>query len=129
MLLIPILMISLSSLSQIDTTKMTFPTKTIRLISKELVQKDGLVKENKILYNNIFLLESKISDKDSIIITQDKIIFNDSIQKNELVFQKNSQIVLNDVLKKELKKSNNQTLFYKITTGASLLLSLLLVVK
>ena len=129
MLLIPILMISLNSLSQIDTTKMTFPTNTIRLISKELIQKDGLEKENKILYKNISFLENKISQKDSIIITQDKIILNDSLQKNELLYQKNTQIILSNNLKKDLKKEKYKTIFYKITTGASLVLSLFLVIK
>ena len=55
-MLIPILMISFNSLSQIDTTKMTFPTSTVRLISKELIIKDGLEKENILLYNKIDLL-------------------------------------------------------------------------
>lgn len=112
-----------------DTTKMTFPTRTVRLIAKDLNKKDFLEKENKKLYNQIDLYKTKIIYKDSInrVLKQQKI--NDSLKflESENKFKTSQDI--NTGLKKDIKKANNKTTFYKITTGIAIAISIFIAVQ
>lgn len=112
-----------------DTTKMTFPTKTVRLIAKDLNKKDFLEKENKKLYNQIGLYKSKIIYKDSINRIQKQQRVNDSIK---FIESENKFKTLQDInigLKKDIKKEKNKTIFYKITTGIVTIFSIFIIIK
>ena len=68
-------MLSWSSYSQQDTTKVILPTKTARLIYKDLLKYDGCKKEIKLLNDKIFKLNERETQKDTIIsllTTKDK---------------------------------------------------------
>ena len=122
-------MINLLSFSQIDTTKVIFQTKTVRLIAKELIIKDGLLKENTLLYKRVSLFENKIQKQDTIIFKQQNIIKNDSLIKlnfNEQLYLKDK---LNEGLKQDLKKEKRTSLFYKITTGVATALAIFIAIK
>lgn len=112
-----------------DTTKMTFPTKTVRFIAKDLIRKDGLEKENKLLYNQIDLYKTKIIYKDSIngVLKQQKV--NDSLKFLESENKFKSSQDINTGLKKDIKKANNKTTFYKITTGIAIAISIFIAVQ
>lgn len=112
-----------------DTTKMTFPTEMVRLIAKDLNKKDFLEKENKLLYNRVYILEEKISKQDTIIIKKDQIIKNDSIIKLEKDIQLKTKDELNNALKKDLRKSNTEKWFWKVTTFISTGLAIFIAVK
>ena len=68
-------MLSWSSYSQQDTTKVILPTKTARLIYKDLLKYDGCKEEVKLLNDKIFKLNERETQKDTIIsllTTKDK---------------------------------------------------------
>lgn len=109
-LILKLLILSSFCYSQIDTTKMEFPTRIVREISKELVQKDGLEKENILLYNKIDLLNRESNKKDSLIFISNK----EKNNLNLIIEEKNYQI---EIVKKETK-------IYKQIAGGSLLLLL-----
>lgn len=122
-------MISFFCFSQTDTTKVTFQTKTVRLIAKDLIKKDGLEKENKLLYNRVYILGEKISKQDSIIQKQNNIIKNDSLIKEEKDIQLKTKDEINSTLKKDLKKSNTEKWFWKISTYVSIGFAVFISVK
>jgi hypothetical protein len=108
---------------------MTFPTKTIRLIAKDLNKKDYLEKENSLLLKNEFLYKEKINFKDSIIKLKDQKIENDSLKFIEYDKKFESSQNINEGLKKDIKTEKGKTLFYKITTGIAVALSIFIAVK
>jgi hypothetical protein len=125
-----IILISFNSYSQIkDTTKVIFPTKTVRLIAKELIIKDGLLKENTLLYKRVSLFENKIQKQDTIIFKQNNIIKNDSLVKLTFNDQLSLKDKLNEGLKQDLKKEKRTSLFYKITTGVATALTIFIAIK
>lgn len=112
-----------------DTSKMTFSTNTIRLISKELIQKDGLEKENILLYNKIKLLEDINTNKDFIIDAKNKIIYNGDLKEDELIYQNSLYIDENKKLISNIAKEKRKTLFFKITTGVAIISSIFIAIK
>lgn len=112
-----------------DTTKMTFPTRTVRFIAKDLNRKDFLEKENKLLYNRINLFEQKVTKQDSIITLQTSTIKNDSLIFKEKDNQLNFKDQQYKSLEKDNKKLSNQKTFWKIATYVSIGLSIFIAVK
>lgn len=90
-------MTSFSALCQIDTTKMTFPTNTIRLLYKDALKGDKYEQEKTYLYSQIDLYKQKNKEKDSLIIGYKKL------DKN------NQAIIKKDSIQKELYKANALT--------------------
>ena len=73
-------MLSLSSFSQVDTTKVCIPTKTARLIAKDLIKYDGCVQELKLTQEKVLKLEEREVQKDTIIK-----LLNDKYKNNQFI--------------------------------------------
>jgi len=110
----------LNSFSQTDTTKVTLPTKVIRLAAKDLVRYDGCKEELKLTQQKVVKLEEKDVQKDTIIS-----LLTDKDKNNQFIIgQKDVQIGeykgMTDDLKKELKGQRNKLFFYKVLSFISL---------
>ena len=113
-------MLSLNSFSQTDTTKVTLPTKVVRLAAKDLVRYDGCKEELKLTQLKVTKLEEREAQKDTIIN-----LLTDKDKNNQYIIgQKDVQIGeykgMTDDLKKELKSQRNKTFWYKVLSFASL---------
>jgi phosphotransferase system IIB component len=122
-------MLSLSSFSQVDTTKVCIPTKTARLIAKDLIRYDGCVQELKLTQEKVIKLEEREIQKDNIIG-----LLNDKDKNNQFIIgQKDVQIGeykgMTDDLKKELKRSRTKTFLYKVGTFLGIATSAYLFIK
>jgi ribosomal protein S13 len=107
-------MLSLSSFSQVDTTKVCIPTKTARLIAKDLIKYDGCVQELKLTQEKVTKLEEREVQKDTII----KLLTDKDKNNQFIIGQKDLQIgeyknMTND-LQKELKGQRTKTFLYKL---------------
>ena len=122
-------MLSLSSFSQVDTTKVCIPTKTARLIAKDLIKYDGCVYELKLTQKKVLKLEEREVQKDTIIK-----LLNDKDKNNQFIIgQKDLQIgqyehLTND-LQKELKGQRTKTFLYKLGTFIGVISTSYLLIK
>jgi len=123
-------MLSLSSYSQQDTTKVILPTKTARLIYQDLLRYDGCKEELKLTQDKLCKIELREVKKDTIISLLEKK------DKNNLfiIEQKDLQITQYDLmtkdLQKELKGVKFKSFLYKAGTFLGVLAtSYLLIVK
>jgi len=128
-LLISFLMLSLNSFSQTDTTKVTLPTKVVRLAAKDLVRYDGCKIELKLTQEKVIKLEEKDVQKDNIIG-----LLNDKDKNNQFIIgQKDLQIgeykSMTDDLQKELRRSRTKTFLYKVGTFLGIATSAYLFIK
>ena len=119
-LLISFLTLSLNSFSQTDTTKITLPTKVVRLAAKDLVRYDGCKVELKLTQEKVIKLQEREVQKDTIIS-----LLTDKDKNNQFIIsQKDAQIVeykgMTDDLKKEVKSQRNKTFWYKVLAFVSL---------
>jgi hypothetical protein len=110
----------LNSFSQTDTTKITLPTKVVRLAAKDLVRYDGCKEELKLTQQKVIKLEERDVQKDNIIT-----LLTDKDKNNQYIIgQKDVQIGeykgMTDDLKKELKSQRNKTFWYKVLAFVSL---------
>lgn len=122
-------MLSLSSFSQADTTKVLLPTKTARLIAKDLIKYDGCVQELKLTQQKIIKLEEKDAQKDTIIK-----LLNDKDDNNKYIIHQNELQIgqyehLTDDLQKELRRSRTKTFLYKVGTFLGIATSAYLFIK
>ena len=60
-------MLSLSSFSQADTTKVLLPTKIARQVAQDLIRYDGCKQELKLTQEKVIKLEQREVQKDTII--------------------------------------------------------------
>ena len=122
-LLILLVIVSLKSFSQIDTTRVSLEEQIARLVIKDLIEGDGAKKELSITLEKVSLLNQKIVLKDSIINTNTQQISN----YNSIVSQKDSQVImfqdLSDKLQNDLRK---QKLKNKMTITASIIVVVLM---
>ena len=65
-----------SAFSQVDTTVVTLPVSTVRLVIKDLIRGDHLTKENYLLSQKIILMERRIETSDKTIAGQDSLILS-----------------------------------------------------
>ena len=110
----------MNSFSQTDTTKITLPTKVVRLAAKDLVRYDGCKEELKLTQQKVIKLEERDVQKDNIIT-----LLTDKDKNNQYIIgQKDVQIGeykgMTDDLKKELKSQRNKTFWYKVLAFVSL---------
>jgi hypothetical protein len=119
----------LNSFSQTDTTKITLPTKIVRLAAKDLIRYDGCKQELKLTQDKVTKLEQREAQKDTIInflTVKDK-------NNQFIIGQKDIQIVeykgMTDDLKKELKGQRNKTFLYKVGTFLGIATSFFLLIK
>lgn len=122
-LLILLVIVSLKSFSQIDTTRVSLGEQIARLVIKDLIEGDGAKKELSITLEKVSLLNQKIVLKDSIINTNTQQISN----YNSIVSQKDSQVImfqnLSDELQNDLRK---QKLKNKMTITTSIIVVVLM---
>lgn len=119
----------MNSFSQTDTTKVTLPTKVVRLAAKDLIRYDGCKVELKLTQEKVIKLEEREAQKDNIIS-----LLTDKDKNNQyIIAQKDVQIGeykgMTDDLKKELKGQRNKTFWYKVGTFLGVATSLFLFVK
>ena len=119
----------MNSFSQTDTTKVTLPTKVVRLAAKDLIRYDGCKEELKLIQLKVIKLEQREVQKDTIInflTVKDK-------NNQFIIGQKDVQIGeykgMTDDLKKELKGQRNKTFWYKVGTFVGIATSLFLFIK
>jgi SMC interacting uncharacterized protein involved in chromosome segregation len=122
-------MLSLSSFSQQDTTKVCIPTKTARLIAKDLIRYDGCVQELKLTQQKVTKLEEREVQKDTIIK-----LLNDKDDNNKyIIHQQELQIGqyehLTDDLQSEIKGQRMKTFLWKVGTFLGVITSGYLLIK
>ena len=130
MMLTVMVMMSLISFSQVDTTKVVISSQVARKITKDLIRLDGCIQENQELYSKISLLEDREKQKDGkieVLTEKDK---NNQIIIGEKDKQIGLYVSMTDDLKDEIKTNNDKTKWWKIGTyaGGSLTLLLLIMV-
>lgn len=110
----------MNSFSQTDTTKVTLPTKVVRLAAKDLVRYDGCKEELKLTQDKVIKLQEREVQKDTII----NLLTVKDKNNQFIIGQKDVQIGeykgLADDLKKELKGQRNKTFWYKVLAFVSL---------
>ena len=122
-------MLSLNSFSQTDTTKVLLPTKTARLIARDLIKYDECVQELKLTQQKVIKLEEKDVQKDTIIR-----LLNDKDENNKYIIHQNELQIgqyehMTDDLQKELRRSRTKTFLYKVGTFLGLATSAYLFIK
>ena len=122
-------MLSLSSFSQTDTTKVVIPTKTARLIVADLIRYDGCKFELELTKEKITKLQEREAQKDTIIK-----LLNDKDENNKfIIHQQELQIGqyehLADDLYKELRAAKTSSVLWKISTGMLSFLTIYLIVN
>ena len=110
------LLTSLSSFSQTDTTKVRISSPIAKLVIKDLIKYDGAVLELKATQDKVIKLEERELQKDGIIkLLEDKDKNNKFIigtQKSQL----DLSAELTEKLNKELKGQRRKTFLYKAGT-------------
>ena len=126
LMLVSFLMLSLSSFSQADTTKILLPTKIARQVAQDLIRYDGCKLELKLTQEKVIKLEEREVQKDTIIkLLQDKDDNNKYIiRQHELQIGQYEHMT--DDLQKELRRSRTKTFLYKVGTFVGLALALYL---
>lgn len=122
-------MLSLSSFSQADTTKILLPTKIARQVAQDLIRYDGCKQELKLTQDKVYKLEGREIQKDTIIkLLQEKDENNKYIiRQNELQIGQYEH--LTDDLQKEIRRSRTKTFFYKVGTFVGIATSGYLFIK
>jgi len=122
-LLILLVIVSLKSFSQTDTTRISLEEQIARLVIKDLIEGDGAKKELSITLEKVSLLNQKIVLKDSIINTNTQQISN----YNSIVSQKDSQVIMFQNLSDELQNNlRKQKLKNKMTITTSIIVVVLM---
>lgn len=122
-------MLSLSSFSQADTTKILLPTKIARQVAQDLIRYDGCRQELKLTQQKVSKLEQREVQKDTIIKL---LMYKDEtnkyiIRQNELQIGQYEHMT--DDLQKELRKSRTKTFLYRVGTFIGIATSLFLFIK
>ena len=128
-MLVSFLMLSLSSFSQADTTKVLLPTKIARQVAQDLIRYDGCKQEVKLLEEKIVKLDERDEQKDTIID-----LLNTKDENNQyIIHQQELQIGqyehLTDDLQKELKGQKVKSFLWKAGTFVGILTSSYLLIR
>ena len=129
LVLIGFLMLSLSSFSQTDTTKVVIPTKTARLIVADLIRYDGCKFELELTKEKIVKLQEREAQKDTIIK-----LLNDKDENSKFIIRQQELQIgqyehLTDDLHKELKSAKRSSFFWKAGTMLGIFTSAVLLIK
>ena len=129
MLLIPLLLLTLNSFSQIDTTRVRINTPIARLVVKDLILGDSCFEELKFTQQKIVKLEAREAQKDTIIsLLEDKNKNNQFIiatQKSQLELSQE----LSTKLEKQLKGERRSKFLWKLGTYIGILTTSYLLIK
>jgi len=122
-------MLSLSSFSQADTTKVLLPTKIARQVAQDLIRYDGCKQELNLTQEKVFKLEGREIQKDTIIkLLQEKDENNKYIIRQHELQIGQYEHMTHD-LQTELKGQRTKTFLYKVGTFVGLATSLFLFIK
>lgn len=106
-----------------DTNHMRLPVSVMRSIAQDLLRKDSLEEENKLLWKNAEILTNNLRLKDVLISQKDSIISiknNLLSSKDTIISLKDEQLIkvttLNKDLEKHVKRNNVK---FKISTISS----------
>ena len=109
-------MLSLSSFSQTDTTRIPLPSKTARLVIKDLIKYDGCAQELTLTQEKISKLEGRDVQKDTII----GLLTEKDKNNQYIISQKDLQIGqyehMTDDLTKEIKRQRFKSFLWKAGT-------------
>jgi len=127
--LVSFLMLSLSSFSQVDTTKVFIPTKIARLIVQDLIRYDGCKQELRLTQDKVFKLEGREAQKDTII----KLLQEKDDNNKYIIHQHELQIGqyehMTHDLHTELKGQRTKTFLWKVATFLGIATSSYLFIK
>jgi hypothetical protein len=133
MLLILLVTLSFKSFSQTDivkdSTKIQLTKPIAKLVVKDLVSGDQLIKEFKVLESTLEATNLKLSTQSALVGNLNNQIVNYKsilLKKDD---QFNTQNQLQADLEAALKKSKRQTTIYKIGAGVGAVATLLLLVQ
>jgi hypothetical protein len=122
-------MFSLNSFSQVDTTKVSIPTKTARYIAQDLIRYDGCKQELKLTQEKVTKLEEREVQKDTII----KLLTDKDDNNKYIIHQNDLQIGqyehLTDDLNTEIKSQRVKTFMWKVGTFLGIITSGYLFIK
>ena len=109
-------MLSLSSFSQVDTTKVFIPTKIARLIVQDLIRYDGCKQELNLTQEKVSKLEGREIQKDTIIK-----LLNDKDENNKYIIHQHELQIgqyehMTHDLQTELKGQRTKTFLWKVAT-------------
>ncbi len=127
MVLITIILGSLTASSQTgtqaDTNHMRLPVGVMKSIAQDLLRKDSLEEENKLLWKNAEILTNNLRLKDVLIIQKDSIISVKNsllVSKDTIISLKDEQIQKVSSLNKDLEKHiKRNKVKFKISTISS----------
>jgi len=130
-------MLSLSSYSQtdttkvtvLDTTKVTLPTRVARLAFQDLLRYDGAKLEIVELNNQIILFKQKDTLKDQVIGLKDQKISNLELIINKKDEQFGLERQKSESLLKELKGQRTKTFFYKVGSFVGIIATSILLLR
>jgi ribosomal protein S13 len=109
-------MLSLSSFSQVDTTKVFIPTKIARLIVQDLIRYDGCKQELRLTQDKVYKLEGREIQKDTIIkLLQEKDENNKYIIRQHELQIGQYEHMTHD-LQTELRGQRAKTFLWKVAT-------------
>ena len=124
------MLLSLSSFSQTDTTKVKISTPIAKLIVKDLILGDACKEELKLTQEKVIKLETREKEKDSHIILLEEKDKNNNFMLGKKDEQLKVSEELTNSLHKELKGQRNKTFLWKVGTYAGIVASTyLLIVK
>lgn len=108
-----------------DTNTICFTKSQAREISKDLLRKDSLEVENKLLWKNSDILNNQIRLRDASLNVKDSLIEvkNNLVKsKDDIINIKDKQLQTQkqdlDKAEKDLKRQKNKTLLSNVTSGA-----------
>ena len=109
-------MLSLSSFSQTDTTRIPLPSNTARLVIKDLISYDGCTQELTLTQQKLSKLEERDVQKDTII----GLLTEKDKNNQYIISQKDLQISqyehMTDDLTKEIKRQRFKSFLWKAGT-------------
>lgn len=122
-------MLSLSSFSQVDTTKTALPNKILKQVAKDLVKYDGCKQELKLTELKLEKVLQREVQKDTIIK-----LLNDKDENNKFIIRQQELQIgqyehLTDDLHKELKSAKRSSFFWKAGTMLGIFTSAVLLIK
>jgi hypothetical protein len=113
-----------------DTTKVKLKPFTARLVIKDIIRGEGCADELKLTQEKVVKLESRESQKDTIISLLESKDKNNQFIISQLGLQNDEFRNMTNDLKKEIKQTKVKTFLYKVGTFVGILTtSYLLIVR
>jgi hypothetical protein len=113
-----------------DTTRVKLKPTTARLVIKDIIKGEGCEEELKLTQEKVIKLESRDSQKDTIISLLESKDKNSQYIITQQGLQMDSFRDMTEGLKNDVRKANNKTFMYKVGTVVGVLTtSYLLIVR